>query len=331
MEEHQKRFVLAMLGYAAQRDISVEQLCKRSNLDLKKLKEGSHSPITPKQLNDLWLNASDLGNDALFGLHFGESLQLSALGIVGEIIKTSRTVGEALMQGASLVHLFTDLFTMEISRKRTTFIMYVNPTQTEDDPSFTFSQTRDLLMMFIIHELDGLLLKKIKPIHAKLSFPQEHAQEYERVLRCKPLKSKEYSLEFPISYWNEPILTANYELQHILLQKATPQHTKSKRPDLSERIRSYLMSMAYLGILTLEEVAANFNMSPRSVQRKLKEEGTSFQQLADTVRKTLAQHYLRSGDYQVKEVSAILGYNEMSAFSRAFKRWTGKSPQAYQA
>jgi AraC-like DNA-binding protein len=71
-------------------------------------------------------------------------------------------------------------------------------------------------------------------------------------------------------------------------------------------------------------------VSARTLQRKLKEEGINFQQLADDVRKTLAINYLKSGTYQVKEISYLLGYNELSAFTRTFKRWTGITPGVYQ-
>lgn len=320
-----------MLAYAAQRDIPLDQLCRVSNLDLRKLKDGSHSDITQKQLDDLWLNASHLGNDKLFGLHFGESLQLAALGVVGEIIKSSRTVGEALTQAASLTHLFTDQFRLDVIRKRQTFTVEVISTDEQTKPSFTVLQMRDLIMVFLIHELNGLLLTKVVPESVRLPVESEHIAEYERVFRCKPSKKgQECSLEFKLSYWNEPILTANYELQYLLLQKINSRNEK-RQPSLHDRVQSYLLANSYLGILSLNEVAANFSISPRSLQRKLQEDGVTFQQLADQVRKTLAEHYLESGKYQVKEISNILGYNEISAFSRAFKRWTGKSPATFKA
>lgn len=329
MEENRKRFVMSMLAYAVQRDLAIDQLCKLCDLDLKKLKNGTHPAITQKQLNELWMNASRLTSDPLFGLHFGESLQLSALGIVGEIIKSSNTVGEALTQAASLISLFTDLFRLEVSRKRSSFLIHVKTTKDQSDLPFPTQQMRDLLMVFLIHELDGLLLEKIKPIAARFSFHTESRSEYERVLRCKASKAAECSLEFPLSYWNEPVLSANYELQQQLLQKVKSDKGNAKDTFLHERLQSYLLSHAYLGILSLEDVASNFNMSARNLQRRLREEGTTFQQVADGVRKSLAQHYLSSGSYQLKEISTILGYNELSAFSRAFKRWTGKAPGAF--
>ena len=143
--------------------------------------------------------------------------------------------------------------------------------------------------------------------------------------------SKHCFLEFDGRYWNEPILTANYELQRLMLEKVS-QHTAqlSKQIPLSERIINYLAANAYLGISSLDEIAENFNTSPRTLQRKLQEEGVSFQQLADSVRKSIAMHYLQLGNHPMKKVSHMLGYNELSAFTRAFKRWTGKTPMDFQ-
>ncbi|HEV8513526.1 MAG TPA: AraC family transcriptional regulator ligand-binding domain-containing protein, partial [Cyclobacteriaceae bacterium] len=217
MEEHSKQFVMSMLGYAAQRDISIEKLCKLTGIDLRALKEGTHPAITQHQLNNLWINASHLANDPLFGLHFGESLQLAALGIVGEIIKSSATVGEALTQAASLIHLFTDSFRLEIAQGKKSFIIHLKITKENEQGTFPFLQMRDLMLVFLIHELDGLLLEKIKPEKVKVSFDSRNAAEYERVLRCKPVnKNDECSFEFKMSYWNERIITANYELQKLL-------------------------------------------------------------------------------------------------------------------
>ena len=91
-----------------------------------------------------------------------------------------------------------------------------------------------------------------------------------------------------------------------------------------------MLENSYLGLLSLEDIASNFNISARTLQRKLKEEGFSFQQLADEARKSLAINYLKAGSYPVKEVSYMLGYNELSAFTRSFKRWTGITPALYQ-
>lgn len=333
MANQQKSFVLGMLAYAAQKDVSAQQLCKLSGIDLNTFLKRDNPALTQKQLHDLWLNASHLCNDPLFGLHFGESLQLAALGIVGEIVKSSNTVGEAITHAAALAHLLTDLFRIDVKQSKHHFTIRFIPFKDEaTTPSLAFRHTMDLFMVFIVHELDGLLLEKIKPHAVRFSYSIPDLVEYERVLRCRPVKrTGEYALVFENKYWDTPILTVNYELQHALLQKIgtiPPQLNNSQT--YHAKIYNYLLTNAYLGIVSLEAISANFNVSVRSLQRKLKEEGVKYQDVADEVRKSLAVNYLSSGSYNVKEISHILGYNEISAFTRAFKRWTGTTPVSYQ-
>ena len=83
--------------------------------------------------------------------------------------------------------------------------------------------------------------------------------------------------------------------------------------------------------MSLEAVASNFNMSFRSLQRRLKEEGITFLEIVEKVRKNLAIHYLSSEQLQIKDIAYTLGYNEPSAFLRAFKRWTGETPTSYRS
>lgn len=331
--EYKTQFVLNVLAYAVQRDVSPIELCRLAGLDLASLKKRNATDIGPKQMNDLWLNAMHLCKDPAFGLHFGESLRLSALGVVGQIIQSSNTVGEALTQAAQAIHLITDVFSMDVNQKgKTISIRFFHAEKSGLDPT-VIQQLMEFFIVFTIHELDGLILEKIVPLRGKFPLNKEvDMQEYERVLRCRPQrKADECVFEFDGRYWDVPILTANYELQRIMLEEVSRKSSfPGKQISLSERVMSYLTTNAYLGIASLEDIAANFNSSPRTLQRKLQEEGVSFQQLTDSVRKSIAMHYLQSGQVPLKEVSHILGYNELSAFTRAFKRWTGRTPGDFQ-
>ncbi|PSL48893.1 AraC-like DNA-binding protein [Chitinophaga niastensis] len=323
-----------MIAYAVQRDIDAAQLCKLAGIDLPALKKKTATPVTAQQLQDLWLNASRLSNDPLFGLHFAESLQPAALGIVGEIIQSSATAGEALTHAAALTHLVTDQCRMELTRTNKTFTVRLIPaTDYGATPPYAFRQLIDLLLVMVIHELDGLLLEKIAPSAVRLAYTVPDLPEYERVFRCRPSKrAGEYVLVFDIKYWDEPLLTANYELQNLLLQKvSTLTNTTAQPQTLQLRIYNYLLANSYLGVSSLDDMAANFNISPRSLQRKLKEEGVKYQDVADAVRRSLAVYYISSGNYPLKDISYMLGYNELSAFTRAFKRWTGSTPVSYQS
>lgn len=79
-----------------------------------------------------------------------------------------------------------------------------------------------------------------------------------------------------------------------------------------------------------EVVAAALHMSPRNLQRKLAAEGTTYRKLIDSVGQELAESYLVDGCFSLKEISYLLGFSSQAAFTRAFKRLSGLTPQGYR-
>ena len=334
MNDHQQLFLRNLLAYAVQRNVALDALCRHCGIDEQTIRAGREVPVSATQLNDLWLQISHLTNDPMVGLHVGESLQLAALGVVGELVKSSQTIGEAVTHAAAFIPLVTDLFRVQVTQTaQTCSITFIPEVEAGPDLSFMQRQLADLFMAFTIHEVDGLILAKVKPMAVSLPYTAAGEPEYQRVLRCSQLHHEAiYSLTFAPTFWQVPILTGNYELQSQLLKKAGKMvQDLGQRQPLRERVASYLLANAYLGIPSVEDIAANFNTSTRSLQRNLQEEGVSYQQLADSVRKTLALHYIQVGSHPIKEISYMLGYNELSAFTRAFKRWTGTSPVTYRS
>lgn len=319
-----------LLAYAAQRDIDQERLCRLSGINLQHLLTRRGMPVTPMQQNKLWDNAAHLSGDPLFGLHFGASAQLAALGVVGAVIGSSATVGEAISLAAGMTPLLTNLFTLDAEQKSRFFTLNFRPAKGVDTTAAAFRQVLDFFMVFTVQELDGLLLAKVQPDAVYMGHGGDHVAAYEQAFRCRPVQRKgQYVLRFPRALWNEQILTADYETQAWHMQQVQALLQQGPAGATATKVYTYLMANAYLGIPPLEAVAAGFNLSARSLQRKLKEEGTGYQQVADQVRLALAAQYLSSGAYPVKEISGLLGYNEVSAFTRAFKKWTGVAPSAY--
>ena len=78
------------------------------------------------------------------------------------------------------------------------------------------------------------------------------------------------------------------------------------------------------------EIAAMLNVSQRSLQRKLKEQGISFTQLVENTRRELGLQYVRDPQHSFNEIAFLLGFTEPANFSRAFKRWYGKTPTEYR-
>lgn len=99
---------------------------------------------------------------------------------------------------------------------------------------------------------------------------------------------------------------------------------------LATALHRHLLGALDSGPPDVQRAAAAIGVSTRTLQRKLEEEGTSFKAVLDDARRTLAVSYLRDGSRTVSEVAFLVGFSEVSAFSRAFRRWTGQSAVSYR-
>jgi AraC-like DNA-binding protein len=93
-----------------------------------------------------------------------------------------------------------------------------------------------------------------------------------------------------------------------------------------DRIRAYLLEVLASGRYSMLYVASKLAISNRTLQRRLRVEGTTFQEVLDEFRQELACHYLSATDYTSAEISFLLGYEEPNSFFRAFRAWTGQTP-----
>lgn len=99
------------------------------------------------------------------------------------------------------------------------------------------------------------------------------------------------------------------------------------RREVEERMKFYLET----GDVGIDRIAADLGLSRQTLYRRLKDEGTTFEEMLDKLRHRLALRYLKQEKLSVKAASYRLGFSDPAAFSRAFKRWTGSPPRAMAA
>lgn len=99
---------------------------------------------------------------------------------------------------------------------------------------------------------------------------------------------------------------------------------------LAQRVRIQVSQALSEGIPKVSDVARPMGMSGRTLQRRLSEQGHSFQGLVDEARRQLAERLLRQTEYSLTEIAYLTGFSEQSAFTRAFKRWAGQTPRSYR-
>ena len=129
-----------------------------------------------------------------------------------------------------------------------------------------------------------------------------------------------------------PILVANEKIWEFFepeLQKRLSE--LNNQMTTTERVQDALLALLPSGQTSINDVAKTLHISSRTLQRRLKSEGTSFQLLLNISRERLARHYLKCSTLSSTEISFLLGFDEPNSFFRAFHSWTGETPERVRA
>ncbi len=125
-----------------------------------------------------------------------------------------------------------------------------------------------------------------------------------------------------------PLIHADAYLNNLLL-KSCEAALADRRGDMSQlrtRVENAISSFLPHGRVLIEDVARSLGMSERTLARKLADEGLNFTEILQQLRRDLAVRYLNDRKMHVSKIAWLLGFNEVSAFTHTYKRWTGKTP-----
>jgi len=142
------------------------------------------------------------------------------------------------------------------------------------------------------------------------------------------MKSDFNGVTFSAQDAERPFLTANDAMWSFFepqLNQRMQDLTKSAT--YTEKVRACLMEFLASGQYSVDDVASHLAVSRRTLQRHLSNEGTTFQEILDGLREKLARHYLSKSAYSSAQIAFLLGYEDPNSFSRAFRAWTGKTPE----
>src|SRR5262249_13029409 len=128
---------------------------------------------------------------------------------------------------------------------------------------------------------------------------------------------------------DRPLPTANAELARQNDQVALQYVARLEKPSTATSVQRVLLEMLPDGPPSKAAVARRLGMSPRSLQRHLDEESTSYKEVLNAARAALARGYVAERRFSTTEIAFMLGFADTASFSRAFKRWTGMSARQY--
>ncbi len=152
---------------------------------------------------------------------------------------------------------------------------------------------------------------------------------YEEYFGVAVRRNKKHAVTFTAEDARRPFLTANEQMWQFFEPELRRRLSElDETATMSDRVRAALFELLPSGRTSIEAISETLGVSVRTLQRRLREEGSSFQHVLDATRGDLARHYLRSSVLSGAEISLLLGFDDPNFFSRAFRAWTGKTPES---
>ena len=167
----------------------------------------------------------------------------------------------------------------------------------------------------------------IVPLAIRAPGDAEGWQDLVSFLEVTPEPAETLKLTLSPVDLTRPLITQNEEMWasfEVGLRKKLLNHAATIQ--MSERVRNALLVALPGGQSSVDDVCSRLHVSKRTLQRKLKDEGTSFQKILDETRSELSVHYLKQKSLSVVEISYLLGFQDPGSFYRAFHTWTGQTP-----
>ena len=258
-------------------------------------------------------------------LEVGACVTPSHVGVLGYLVLATGTLGEAMLAYQRYETLFygTSLVQIEVMESEAEIRWPPSDNELGQQADGTAIAA---LVTFLRRQIEE------PPPPSAISFlhgmDPETARAYEAFFGCPVTWNDSHvRVRFPLPYLSLPMPRRDPTLRRLLdrqaraMLQALPQSSEADR-----QMQRVVLRMLSDGEPTLARAAAAMHMSPRTLQRRLARHGLSWQRWLDRSREQLAQQYLDDASLTLADIALLLGFSEQSAFNRAYRRWTGRSP-----
>jgi AraC-like DNA-binding protein len=287
-----------------------------------KLLDDPEARVSEEAATRLWLRLEKVSGDPSFGLKVAEELDRQELGLLGYLCRSAADVGRALQVLADHVRFLSDSLRMILQPDRDRMRVRL------DIGSSGSRHGREALLALFTLSARRTLRRELAPREVRFRHPRPADLSVHRRIFRAPVTFMQRADELVVDrdVLELPMPDADATLHKILLSHTRTLLERSPAHDgLIERLRRTVEEGLRTHELGLSKLADSLHLSPRTLQRRLSDEGTSLHSVIDETRRDLALRLLDS-DVPIAEAAYLVGFSEPSAFHRAFKRWTGQTP-----
>ncbi len=291
----------------------------------------STTRISAKQVIKVYENSLELSNDPAIGLDAGQKIHITNYGMYGYALISSKNLREALKFSIKYHKLATPTVKMTLKENSKHGMFEVKNMLFDEEDIIQFNlEFQFSLILSLFRDMLGKEFK-LAEVRFKHSKPS-HFDAYEKIFDSPIMFDQNNNqFRFDRNWLNKELVYSNpitSEMSIKLCDRALDE--LNMQYGLAYKVFTILLDSKDK-LPSLEQIAKILNMTSRTLRRKLKLQGTSFQEILNCVRKSLAINYLDSTNFSTEEIAVKLGYSNSSNFRQAFKKWTNKSPTEHRA
>lgn len=315
-----------------QLDVAAALLAAQIDPDLLKQTEAR---ISGEQFQAFIHHLLQQSGDPLFGLKSSEYVQPGSYSVLGYIVMSCATLGEAIERIQPYEKLVGDMGITTLEPEGDCILVRWHCAYPQ--PQVRAQMIDNVLASWVTYARWLCHDPGATPIEIRFEHSlrqPEHRAHYERLFGC-PLKFDQPQSAILISpeHMELPLRQPDQALRRTLEDHAQSQILTLADTDanLVIRVRNTIRHLLRAGVSNMDLVAEKLHITPRTLQRRLKQQGLSYQQLRDEIRLELAEDYLLNTNLSIAEIATLLGFAEPRSFHRSFKGWTGLPPGDYRS
>ncbi|MCU1716507.1 AraC family transcriptional regulator [Pseudomonas sp. 5P_3.1_Bac2] len=285
--------------------------------------------FTQDAMTRLWQLAVDVSGNPAIGLNMAKVLRPASLSVVGYAVMSSRNLAEGFARLVRYQRIIGEGADVSFQATREGYEVQMS---IHGDRLPAVRQSAEASLAHSLAFSRWLTGKTLKPRWVCLmgEAPKD-LSAYQEVFQC-PLKfnSTQYAMLFERADLDAPLPSANEALAQIHDRFAGDYLARFSGSRVTHLVRQVLCRLLPQGEPKREAVAQALLLSERTLQRRLQDEQTSYQQVLDDTRRELAEQYLQQANLTLLEISYLLGFSDPSNFFRAFRRWFDSTPGEYR-
>ena len=320
-------YAFAIATALEQSDIDPTEVFERCGVTIPQVTDPMHR-LSNVQVSTLFAAAVERTGDPAFGLVVGEALHPGNLHALGYALMSSTTLRDFCERLKNYYRIASQNAIIRTEEQGAEFLLVT--AAPAPDLCWETSDAYCTLMVRFIRFIYSMAFNPNR-VDMMRPHPGECSSRFDEYFRC-PINygSDELRISMDAAIVDQPLPGASKELAQMHDQTVMQYLKHMDKSDIVTRVRTIVVEELASHALTKQHVADRMCMSARSLQMKLAARDTSFQDILDSTRQSLAIAYMEKSSTSITEAAYLLGFSDVSNFTRAFKRWTGKSPREFR-